>query len=61
MKDAPMRTFRTLSRRAAAVALAGTLAFGVAACSSDDTTDDGAATDVATDDSMLEEPASTDG
>ncbi|HKJ54526.1 MAG TPA: hypothetical protein VJ978_00935 [Nitriliruptoraceae bacterium] len=56
-----MRTFRTLSRRAAAVALAGTLAFGVAACSSDDTTDDGAATDVATDDSMLEEPASTDG
>lgn len=34
-----MRTFRTVSRRAAAVALAGTLAFGVAACSEDEGTD----------------------
>ena len=36
-----MRTPRTVSRRAAAVALAGALAFGVSACSDDDGTDAG--------------------
>lgn len=34
-----MRTATTLSRRAAAVALAGALAFGVSACSEDEGTD----------------------
>ena len=52
-----MRTFTTLSRRAAAVALAGALAFGAAACSSDDGGTDDGATDIAeTTDSMLEAP-----
>ncbi len=34
-----MRSTTTLSRRAAAVALAGALAFGVSACSEDEGTD----------------------
>jgi hypothetical protein len=37
-----MRTTTTLTRRAAAVALAGALAFGVSACSDDDGADDAA-------------------
>ncbi|MBY5161554.1 hypothetical protein [Salsipaludibacter albus] len=47
-----MRSTPTLTRRAAAVALAGALALGAAACSSDDGGDD-----AATDDTEMTEPA----
>lgn len=56
-----MRT-RNFTRKAATFALAGTLAFGMAACSSDDDGgDDGEATEeMATDDMATEDMATED-
>lgn len=52
-----MRSMTTLSRRAAVVAVAGALAFGVSACTEGEGSD---VDDAVTEDSLLEEPATTE-